>query len=262
MGAMALADDARRRTSFGTLVDAARYDDLRPGYTTDAVDWLVGAPARPLRVLDLAAGTGKLTRVLRALGHEVVAVDPSEAMLAALREASPGDPGVQVLVGTAEEVPLPDASVDAVTVGQAWHWLRPATAVAELARVLRPGGSLGLAWNARDLAVPWMAAFEQVVGGTGFADATGASAGTDGQDWWPQVPAPMASPERERFSAAQHLASPDAVADLASTYSGIAVREDREAVLEQVREMARAAAEEDGSVVVPLVCHCFRYRRP
>ena len=262
MGAMALADDARRRTSFGTLVDPGRYDDLRPGYTADAVHWLVGAPSRPLRVLDLAAGTGKLTRVLRALGHEVVAVDPSEAMLGALAASLPGDPGVQVLVGTAEEVPLPDASVDAVTVGQAWHWLRPAAAVAELARVLRPGGVLGLAWNARDLAVPWAASFEEVVGGTGFADATGASEGTAAQEWWPQVPAPMEAGGREQFPAAQHLPSADAVADLASTYSGIAVREDRDAVLDQVRALARAAAQEDGSVVVPLVCHCFRYRRP
>jgi SAM-dependent methyltransferase len=262
---MALADDERRRTSFGTVVDADRYDDLRPGYTTEAVHWLVGAPARPLRVLDLAAGTGKLTRVLRALGHEVVAVDPSEQMLAALSRATAADEGVTALVGSAEEVPLPDASVDAVTVGQAWHWLRPAAAVAELSRVLRPGGVLGLAWNARDLSVPWAKEFEDLVEGTGFGEAAHSPDGAVSDDpahWWPRVPEPMTSPERAEFPAAQRLPSPDAVAALASTYSGIAVREDRDAVLARVAELAASVAEPDGSVVVPLVCHCFRYHRP
>jgi SAM-dependent methyltransferase len=269
---MALADDERRRTAFGTVVDADRYDDLRPGYPPEAVSWLVGSPDRPLRVLDLAAGTGKLTRVLRALGHEVVAVDPSEQMLDALRRSTGEDAGVTALVGTAEEVPLPDASVDAVTVGQAWHWLRPAAAVAELSRVLRPGGVLGLAWNARDLSVPWAHTFEELVEGTGFGERAagedeegGHGPVDDGpadEGWWPRVPAPMTARERTGFPAAQRLPSPDAVAALASTYSGIAVREDADAVLDQVRALAAAAAEPDGSVLMPLVCYCYRYLRP
>jgi SAM-dependent methyltransferase len=269
---MALADDEQRRTSFGTIVDAGRYEDVRPGYDPAAVEWLVGRPSRPLRVLDLAAGTGKLTRVLASQGHEVVAVDPSEGMLETLgrttAESLPPEQAarVEAHVGTAEEIPLPDASVDAVTVGQAWHWLRPAAAVAEVARVLRPGGTLGLAWNARDLSVQWAHDFEELVEGTGFAEAVSTSAdpetAVDADAWWPRVPAPMTDRERAQFPAAQRLASPDDVAALASTYSGVAVRPDREAVLEQVRELARRAAEPDGSVVVPLVCHCFRYRRP
>jgi SAM-dependent methyltransferase len=103
-------------------------------------------------VLDLAAGTGKLTRLLVSTGAHVIAVEPVEAMRAKLRD-------VEVLDGTAEAIPLPDASVDAVTVGQAFHWFDPAAALGEIDRVLRPGGGLGLVWNERDESVPWVAEF-------------------------------------------------------------------------------------------------------
>lgn len=104
-------------------------------------------------MLDLAAGTGKLTRLLVATGARVVAVEP----LAAMR-AHVADP--ELLEGTAEAIPLPDASVDAVTVGQAFHWFDRERALAEIARVLRPGGGLGLVWNERDKTVPWVAELE------------------------------------------------------------------------------------------------------
>jgi SAM-dependent methyltransferase len=100
-------------------------------------------------VLDLAAGTGKLTRLLVPTGAHVVAVEPVEAMRALLA-------GVEVLDGTAEAIPLPDASVDAVTVGQAFHWFDAPAALAEIDRVLRPGGGLGLIWNERDESIPWV----------------------------------------------------------------------------------------------------------
>lgn len=128
--------------SFGE--QAGLYERARPDYPDAAVTWLVGAARR---VADVGAGTGKLTRVLRRLGREVVAVEPDAAMRAELVAAVPG---VEVLAGTGEALPLPDTSVDAVTFGQAWHWVDPAAGSIEAARVLRPGGVLGLVWNARD----------------------------------------------------------------------------------------------------------------
>jgi SAM-dependent methyltransferase len=140
-----------RRTSFGSV--AADYAALRPGYPADVVPFLLGG--RPLRVLDLGAGTGLLTDALLAAGHEVVAVDPSPQMLAELHAHHPGVP---VLVGGAEGIPLPDRDVDAVVAGQAAHWFDPGPAAAEVRRVLRPGGVVGLVWNVRDERVPWVAA--------------------------------------------------------------------------------------------------------
>jgi SAM-dependent methyltransferase len=146
----------QRRTSFGAV--AADYAALRPGYPADAVAFLLGD--RPRRVLDLGAGTGLLTDVLLAAGHEVVAVDVSEQMLAQLRARLPQ---VATATGGAEAIPLPDADVDAVVAGQAAHWFDPAPAAAELRRVLRPGGVVGLVWNTRDERVPWVRALGELL---------------------------------------------------------------------------------------------------
>src|SRR3954447_13571747 len=139
-----------RARSFGSV--AREYAALRPSYPADAVAFLLGAPRR---VLDLGAGTGLLTELLVGAGHEVVAVDPSPEMLAHLAERLRR---VTALVGAAEELPLPDGDVDAVVAGQAAHWFDPPTASREIRRVLRPGGVLGLIWNARDDQVPWVGA--------------------------------------------------------------------------------------------------------
>ena len=140
-----------RRTSFGSV--AADYAALRPGYPADAVSFLLGE--RPLRVLDLGAGTGLLTDQLLAAGHEVLAVDPSAGMLDQLTARLPQ---VQAAVGDAESLPVPDGDVDAVVAGQAAHWFDPERAAPELRRVLRPGGVLGFVWNTRDERVPWVGA--------------------------------------------------------------------------------------------------------
>ena len=147
-------DDAGRR--FGEV--AATYDAVRPGYPPATVAFLVG-DAR--RVLDLGAGTGKLTRAVAALGREVLAVEPDARMLDVLGARL----DVERHVGTAEEIPLPDASVDAVVVGQAWHWMDEDRAGREVARVLRPGGTLGVVWSSRDVSVPWVRDLGRVLGG-------------------------------------------------------------------------------------------------
>ena len=145
-----------RARSFG--LGAAAYRLARPGYPPDAIGWLV--PDGATRVLDLAAGTGKLTEELVDLGVEVVAVEPDDVMRTELTAALPG---VRALTGTAEAIPLADASVDCVTVAQAWHWFDADRATAEIARVLRPGGRLGVVWNVRDESVGWVEALTHIL---------------------------------------------------------------------------------------------------
>jgi len=111
-------------------------------------------------VLDLGAGTGKLTRQLRDRGLDVVAVEPSEGMREQLARAVPG---AAVYAGSAEQIPLPDHSVDAVLVAQAWHWVDRGRAVPEVARALVPGGRLGLVWNIRDEREDWVAELGRIL---------------------------------------------------------------------------------------------------
>ncbi|HET7170947.1 MAG TPA: class I SAM-dependent methyltransferase [Gaiellales bacterium] len=152
-----MEDRDRRARSFGAVAD--RYARARPGYPQAAVEWLLeGAPGR--KVVDLAAGTGKLTQVLVESGAAPIAVEPDAGMRAALVTAVPG---VEAMEGSAEAIPLPDACADAVLVAQAFHWFDPERACDEIARVLRPGGVLGLLWNLRDGSVPWVADLDRIL---------------------------------------------------------------------------------------------------
>jgi SAM-dependent methyltransferase len=134
-----------------TCRGAGRYDRVRPGYPGAVADWVV--PEGALRAIDVGAGTGLFTRELVARGLEVTAVDPSEDMLAVLSTHLPAVPAV---VGTAEEMRLPRASADLLTLAQTWHWCDQPAAVREAARVLRPGGRVALVWNQLDVSLPWV----------------------------------------------------------------------------------------------------------
>jgi SAM-dependent methyltransferase len=141
---------------FGLAADA--YERGRPDYPAAAVDWLVERfDLRAGRTLvDLAAGTGKLTRLLVPSGADVIAVEPIAEMRVKIENA-------RAIEGTAEAIPLPDASVDAVTVAQAFHWFRAEEALSEIHRVLRPGGGLALVWNTRDDTEPLHAAVSAIL---------------------------------------------------------------------------------------------------
>jgi SAM-dependent methyltransferase len=138
--------------SFGSV--AADYDRFRPSPPAQALDWLI--PPGAQAVLDLAAGTGAVTRELTGRVPRVIAVEPDERMRAVLSARSPS---AEVLPGRGEDIPLPDASVDAVVISSAWQWLDPEQAVPEITRVLRVGGTLGVIWNSRDPRSPWVAEF-------------------------------------------------------------------------------------------------------
>ncbi|MFJ5231450.1 class I SAM-dependent methyltransferase [Kitasatospora sp. NPDC088391] len=189
--------------SFGAA--ARLYDSIRPDYPAEALSWALG-PA-PLRVLDLGAGTGLLTSVLRAAGHEVVAVEPDGQMRAVAAERHPG---TRVLAGSAEDIPLPDGSVDAVVVGQAYHWFAPRNALPQIHRVLREDGVLAALWNVRDERTPWVAALSAIVGSEGYGL----------EDAWPYGPvAPwFTAPER---GLAEHTVTvpTDRLADLVRSRS-------------------------------------------
>lgn len=138
--------------SFGPVAEA--YDRARPSYPPEAADWLVGpAKGDPKRVLELGAGTGKFTELLVAAGHHVIATDPSPEMLGYLKLRVPG---AEAMVATAESIPVPSRSIDVVVCAQSFHWFAHEVALAEIARVLRPGGTVGLVWNERDTGIPWV----------------------------------------------------------------------------------------------------------
>ena len=143
--------------SFGAV--AGTYDRGRPSYPAEAVSWLVGGEAKV--VLELGAGTGKLTRELVAQGHAVYATEPDAAMLEVL-EANV--PGCSAKVAGAEEIPANDRSVDVVVAAQAFHWFDHDAALPEIARVLKPGGHLALAWNFFDQRIPWVRRLVEAMG--------------------------------------------------------------------------------------------------
>ncbi|KAA0099454.1 class I SAM-dependent methyltransferase [Mycolicibacterium sp. P1-5] len=214
--------ESRRERSLSFGSEAAAYERGRPSYPPEAIDWLLPPGVRD--VLDLGAGTGKLTTRLVERGLDVVAVDPLAEMLELLSSALPDTPA---LLGTAEQIPLPDNSVDAVLVAQAWHWFDPERAVAEVARVLRPGGRLGLVWNARDERLGWVKDLGHIIGheNAQFNETT-------------TVPEPFNDVEHRRVEWTSYL-TPQALIDLVASrsYCITSPADVRTQTLDEVREL-------------------------
>jgi ubiquinone/menaquinone biosynthesis C-methylase UbiE len=237
--------------SQGLSFDAAAdvYERSRPSYPTAAVEWLVPAAAR--RVLDLGAGTGKLTRQLGSQGREVVAVEPLPAMRALGERAVPT---ATFLEGTAEQIPLPDASVDAVVVAQAWHWVDPDRAVPEVARVLRPGGRLGLVWNDRDERVDWVRELGEIM----HRDAEPPDLDE------PRVGPPFAQLERHAVEW-HHTASVDELLAMVTSrsYYITATAQRQAETLSEVRRLLVTHPDTAGrdSIELPYVTRCYRATR-
>jgi SAM-dependent methyltransferase len=232
--------------SFGPAADL--YDQIRPTYPPAALQWALGTAGQ--RVVDLGAGTGILTRVVRALGHDVLPVEPDGAMRARLARSTPG---VTPLAGSAERIPLPDSSVDAVVAGQSYHWFDPEPAHREIARVLAPDGVFAPVWNIRDDSVPWVAALSEI--------ADGERAGGGVHDGW-QVDAfgvEFGPVERGLFPHEVPMNVDSLVRLIASRSYYIMAPPERQAAIDAtVRELAAGLPE---TFALPYVTVIYRARR-
>jgi SAM-dependent methyltransferase len=240
-------DERRERAaSFAGVADV--YERARPGYPEDAVRWLAGE--EPFDVVDLGAGTGKLTRSLAALGHRVTAVEPLPAMLEQLRVAVPDATAVE---GYAEAIPLPARSADVVTVAQAFHWFDHDPALIEIARVLRPGGSIALVWNVREESEEWVETLNQPTPGTDDVDRDI----VDPID----VSGLFGPVEQARFDHVQEV-DRETFRELVLSRSECAVLSDEERapVLQRVDDLFMARAR-DGVMQLPYFAGCFRATR-
>jgi SAM-dependent methyltransferase len=229
---------------------AAAYERGRPEYPAAMVDWLLADS--PERVVDIGAGTGKLTRALAGRAETVIAVEPDAEMRRVLSELLPG---TSVLAGTGEDIPLRDGYADAVVAGQAWHWVDPTRAAPEVARVLRPGGSVGLIWNDRDEADPWIRALSALLHEYGTSPDA---------DYEPTLGPPFGPLETAEL-AWTHDVPVAAVIDMITSRSYvIAMPHDRRA---ELVERLRVLADENtnrvtGLVPVPYVTRAYRAVRP
>ena len=260
------ADREYRHThgsSFGTA--AAAYAEHRPGYAEAAVRWALepAGTREPLRVLDLAAGTGKLTATLVRLGAEVTAVEPDPAMLAELRRELPS---VRPLPGSAEDIPLPGASVDAVLVGQAMHWFDLDRAIPEIARVLTPGGVLAALWNVDDDRTGWVARLAEISKGKSNVTLLRwrGSAARARQERVTAAGSGCFEPgEVREFEHGQRRTADSLLATIA-THSNLLVltEPDRARLLAQVRDFLYAQPETAiGEFVLPMVTAVLRATR-
>lgn len=239
--------DARwqqRARSFGTA--AADYQRGRPGYPLDAIRWCL--PPAPRTVLDLAAGTGKLTEGLLAVAaegpaYDIVAVEPLDEMRALIPAQ------VRALPGTAEALPLDDGSVDAVLTGQAFHWFRRDEALAEMVRVLRPGGTVGMLWNAYDDRAAWVGEIADAM----RTEARASLMASRAHPPYETFPG-LTSPEAAFFAHEKEHDADSLVADVSSTSAVIIMApEERAEVLARVR-----SAVPTGRFTLPYVCVAWR----
>ena len=235
------ADLAR---AFGAVAET--YDRGRPGYPAAAAAWLMGGEAQV--VLELGAGTGKLTRELVDQGHAVFATEPDEAMLAVLRERVPE---VSAKVATAEEIPANDRSVDVVVVAQAFHWFDHEVALPEMARVLKPGGHVALVWNFFDQRIPWVRRLVNVVGEHAASSHRSSEVLVDHELFEPA--------EHTTFAFWQDVTR-DTLVDIVASRSYVASlpEAEREAKLDAVRALYDEYGRGHDGMQLPYVTDCFR----
>jgi SAM-dependent methyltransferase len=252
---------SRPGPTFGAAASA--YAEHRPDYAHAAVHWALDLAPGP-RVLDLGAGTGKLTATLVAHGADVVAVEPDPAMLRELRHALPA---VRALPGSAEAIPLPDASVDAVLAGNAMHWFDMDVAGPEIARVLEPDGVLAGLWNVFDDRVDWVAALERISGSAAIgprdtfsswrAETAEAHLPADGS------PGRFGSPEQAEFPHGQRRTAESLVATFATKAGMLVMPErERESALGRIRAFLASRPETArGEFTVPMSTGVLRVVR-
>ena len=239
--------------SFGAIADD--YDRLRPRPPTEAVDWLL--PDDCQAAVDVGAGTGLLSRALADRVAQVTAVEPDPRMRAVLRARSPG---VRVLAGTGEAIPLPDASVDGVFVSSAWHWMEPDRAVPEIARVLRDGGRFGVIWTSRDRESGWLHDLDLARAASAVDPAAGARPGHH------EVELPEGAPfteiETRSFAFSRAMTIDDFV-DMYATTSRLitASPQDRATELARVRAALRERFPDAAQIDVPMRSRCWRADR-
>jgi SAM-dependent methyltransferase len=231
----------------GFTAGAATYVEGRPEYPPEIEEWLthdLGLSSGKTG-LDLGAGTGKFSRSLLATGASVIAVEPIRAMLDQLIQQYPE---VETRSGSAEAIPLADASVDAVVCAQSFHWFATHEALREIHRVLKPGGAFGLIWNLRDDSVEWVAALTRIM-----APFEGDVPRFHSQKWRDVFPADGFSPLREKHFVNRHTGSPEKVIIdriLSVSFMAALPREQRDHVTSQMREIIAQSPELAGRTQV------------
>jgi SAM-dependent methyltransferase len=244
----------------GFRAGATAYVEGRPDYPPEIETWL--AHDLGLRggktALDLAAGTGKFTPRLLATGATVIAVDPVGAMLDQLMRQFPG---IDARSGTAQHIPLNDASVDAVVSAQAFHWFATPEALHEIHRVLKPGGALGLVWNVRDDSVPWVAALTRIM-----KPFEGDAPRFHSQKWRNVFPADGFGPLQEKRFLNRHTGPPEKVIIdriLSVSFMAALPHDQKELVTSQLRKVIATYPELAGKTQVTfpyetLACFCTK----
>lgn len=263
-----LADDERTRrgASFGAAAEA--YDEHRPDYPRDAIRWALAPVAdgggadglSGLPVLDLGAGTGKLTAQLVRLGAAVTAAEPDAAMLSALRRRLPSVPALE---GRAESIPLPDGSVRAVLCGQSMHWFGLERSLPEIARVLAPGGVLAALWNTDDDQADWVAGLHAAAEGSAGPTVSDHRAPTVAAGFREASGAASFGPAEISDFPHGYRRTADSLVAAVATHSRLLVMApgERERVLGQVRAYVRSRPETAGEFTVPMVTSVLRTPR-
>lgn len=246
---------AERRTSFGQ--QAREYLRYRPGYPPEAYEYLLDLAGFPERqsacqVTDIGAGSGQLTAGFVERGCDVTAVEPDPRMLEILSERLPQ---VNALVGSAESLPVADASADLLCGAQMWHWVDQTKALPEIGRVLKPGGVFALIWNFRDNSADWLTEMESIV------------ELPDAYKWFrtndvPNYPSPIGQMDVREFRFTQ-TCTPEDLVGLVGTFSNVANAPNRAEIEAGLRELASTHPDLRGrsTFEIPYVCKMYTARR-